>query len=74
MAHRRKIECPYCGDTHTVKVPSRFPCVRGVHPCDIGVLLNHIGLFRRLSEEIERRCPKTRQLYHVVCARVSARL
>lgn len=73
MAHRCEIECPYCGDTHTVRVPNRFPRVQGVHPSDIGLLVNHVGLFRRLSEEIERRCPKTRQLYHVVCVRASVR-
>jgi hypothetical protein len=73
MAHRCEIECPYCGDTHTVGVPHRFPRVQGVHPCDVGLLLNHVGFFRRLSAEIERRCPNTGQLYHVVCARTVTR-
>ncbi|UCD53103.1 MAG: hypothetical protein JSW27_10760 [Phycisphaerales bacterium] len=73
MAHRCEVKCPYCGDTHTVEVPSRFPRVQGVHPSNAGLFLNYVGLFRRLSDEIERRCPKTRQLYHVVCARKPAR-
>jgi hypothetical protein len=74
MAHRCEIECPYCGDTHTVEVPNRFPRVQGVHACNAGLSLNHVGFFRRLSEEIKRRCPKTRQFYHVVCVRMPARL
>lgn len=73
MAHRYEVKCPYCGDAHTVHVPSRFPRVQGVHPSNVSRFLNYVGLFRRLSDEIERRCPKTRQLYHVVCARTPAR-
>lgn len=73
MAHRCEIECPCCGSVHVVDVPSRFACVRSVHVTRTASLLNHVGLFRRLSEEVERRCPNTRRLYHLVCTRPYAR-
>ena len=69
MAERCEIECPCCGEVHVVDVPSRFACVRSVHLRKTTPRLNHMALFRRLSEEIQRRCPNTRQLYHLVCIR-----
>jgi hypothetical protein len=73
MAHRCEIECPCCGETHVVDVPSRFACVRSAHVSNKDPLLNHVGLFRRLSEEIKKRCPTTRRFYHLVCMRSYAR-
>lgn len=69
MTDPQQIECPCCGQTHAVGVPSRFTGVRSAHLDDRGLFFNYVGLFRRLYEEIERRCPNTRQLYHIVCER-----
>lgn len=72
-AHRCEIECPCCGAIHVVDVPSRFACVRCVRVTKTVLSLNHVGLFRRLSEQIEQRCPNTRRLYHLVCTRTYVR-
>ena len=69
MASHHQIECPCCGQMHAVDVPSRFARVRRVHLNGRGAFLNYVGVFRRLYEQIERRCPNTRQLYHIVCGR-----
>lgn len=69
MASPHQIECPCCGEMHAVEVPSCFARVRSAHLNDRGLFFNYVGLFRRMYEEIERRCPNTRQLYHIVCER-----
>ncbi|MBN1362996.1 MAG: hypothetical protein JW993_20525 [Sedimentisphaerales bacterium] len=69
MANHHQIKCPCCGQIHGVDVPSRFARVRRVHLKGRGPFLNYVGFFHRLCEQIERRCPNTRQLYHIVCQR-----
>jgi len=43
--------------------------VRRVHLNGKGLFLNYVGLFRRLREQIERRCPNTWQRYQIICER-----
>ncbi|MBN1362995.1 MAG: hypothetical protein JW993_20520 [Sedimentisphaerales bacterium] len=69
MASAYHIECPCCGEVHAVHIPTRFSGVRSVHLNDRGLFFNYVGLFQQLYEEIESRCPNTRQLYHIVCDR-----
>jgi rRNA maturation protein Nop10 len=73
MAYRCEIECPCCGGMHVVDVPSRFACVRSAYVTHRDLLVNHVGRFRRLSQEIQKRCPTTRRFYHLLCTRTYAR-
>lgn len=69
MACHHQIQCPCCGQVHAVNIPARYKRIRRVHRKGRRLVLNYVGVVRRLVGQIQCRCPNTWQLYHIVCER-----